>query len=173
MNNLINELKKIPYSEQDILNILDGKTKIITYKDLRKYSTIDELLRPYDNVVLLYETKTNYGHWTCLMKRGNKIEFFDPYGNEPDYIMDLIPKKNRNKLGYDYPRLSKLLVDSKYDIVYNSKQLQKMNKDTSNCGRYVSLRLIMQDYSLDEFIKMLKDKNISSDDLVTYLTAFN
>lgn len=173
MSELIDELKSYAYSGQDILNMVDQKSKIIIYSDLKHYKNIDEVLEPYNNAVILYETRPNFGHWVCLTKRGNKIEYFDSYANPPDKPLDYVDEKMKKKLGVQYPYLSKLLSDSKYNIVYNTYQLQKLNKKISNCGRYVGLRVAMQEYPLDQYIKMLKNGKLSPDDAITYLTAFN
>ena len=114
MDNLIKELTDMPYSGQDIMDICDNETKVITYKDLLKFDNIDEALEPYGNIVILYEKKPNFGHWVCLIKHEdqNKIEFYDPYGFGIDDQFKLIVDKNIN--GGDNMRLSKMLVDSPY-----------------------------------------------------------
>ena len=56
-------------SDGDIKRFLKGHTKIIQYKDLKKYNNIDDLLAPYGHVIILYMTAPNYGHWTLIMKR--------------------------------------------------------------------------------------------------------
>lgn len=173
MDTVIHELRKYPYSGQDILNLLDGQTKILLYSDLKKFSNIDQVFEPYDCVVILYETKPSYGHWVCLIKHKDKIEYFDPYGNPPDNPLDYIDKKLKPQLGEDYPYLSKLLLDSPYEIVYNSYPLQKFSKDISSCGRHVGLRLSMKKYPLNKYVKIMLGGELSPDDTVTYLTAFN
>ena len=61
--------------------IIRNKYKI-EYKDLKNYTSIDELLpNDKDFAVLLYESQPNSGHWTALLKYDNDIELFDSYGN--------------------------------------------------------------------------------------------
>jgi hypothetical protein len=78
---ILNNNANIPLSGKDILNMLEGKTKILIYPNLHKYNNINELLHPYGSCVILYMTKRNYGHWTCLVDHNDRIEFYDPYKN--------------------------------------------------------------------------------------------
>lgn len=173
MDKLIHELRKYPYSGKDIMELLDNKTKIILYSDLKKFNNIDEVLDPYDCVVILYETKPSYGHWVCLIRHNNKIEYFDPYGKPPDNPLDYVDPKLKKKLGADYPILSKLLYESPYKIVYNGYPLQTLSKNISSCGRHVGLRLVLKDYPLTKYINMVTGSVLPPDDVVTYMTAFN
>jgi hypothetical protein len=172
MDSIIKELRKKPFSGEDILNITDNQTKIITYPELYNFKTIDDVFKPYDSVVILYETKPNYGHWVCLLKHGNKIEFFDPYGFFIDDQLEFINKKFRKQNNEDFPILSKMLLDSKYKIVYSKAKLQKYSGDISSCGRHVTFRIVMRDLPLNEYVKLLKHNKYDPDMIVTYLTAF-
>lgn len=174
MDKLIKELKKEPFSGKDIYDICENKTKVIIYSELYNYNNIDDILDPYDNVVILYEMKDGYGHWVCLIrhKKMNKIEFFDPYGLCIDDQLSYISKEYRKKSGQEFPILSLLLLNSPYKIVYNSKQLQKYSNDVSSCGRHVCIRIILKDIPLNEYSKLLRENKYDPDMTVTYLTAF-
>jgi hypothetical protein len=172
MDYLINKLKNYPFSGKDIVTACDGHTKIILYSDIHKFKSIDQLLKPYNNAVILYQTKPNYGHWVLLMKKGNVIEFFDSYGLFIDEQLNFISKEFKKVSHQDFPYLSNLLLKSKYKIIYNPVRLQKTDNDISSCGRHVCLRLILKDLSLKDYIKMIKHNKYDPDSLVTYLTAF-
>lgn len=172
MDSLINKLKNYAFSGKDIITACDGHTKIILYSDIHKFKSIHQLLKPYDNAVILYLTKPNYGHWVLLMKKGNLIEFFDSYGFFIDDQLKFINPEFKKKSHQDFPYLSKLLLDSGYKIIYNPVRLQKTNNDISSCGRHVCLRLILKDLPLNDYIKMMKYNKYDPDSLVTYLTAF-
>ncbi len=172
MDNLIKELRKKPFSGKDILNICDNKTKIISYPQLYDFNDIDDVFGQHDSVVILYETKRNYGHWVCLLKHNNKIEFFDPYGLFCDDQLKFISDEFRRKNNEEYPKLSEMLINSPYKLVYNKKQLQKYSDDISSCGRHVSFRIIMGHLSLDDYGKLLIHNKYDPDTVVTYLTAF-
>lgn len=172
MDKLIEQLRKYPYSGHDIMEILDKKTKILKYSDLKNFKTIDEVFKPFNCFVLLYETKKNYGHWVCVLKHGKQIEYFDPLGY---FIDDIIYNLNTNlkkELHQEEPYLSNLLLNSKYDIIYNKHKIQQSNKDISTCGRHIAMRLVFQDLSLEQYFKLLKNSKLNPDNLVTYMTAF-
>ena len=83
--NRIEQIMKKPLSDTDLRNIL-GDCKIITYPELSKYNNIEELLpNSYDFVIILLLESPASGHWTCLLRYNDGYEFFDSYGNAPDY----------------------------------------------------------------------------------------
>ena len=82
-------------SQDDIITLLKGKVKVITYKELSQYKNIEEALKIYGRLVLLFESRNNYGHWTLLHRlkgKKNEVEMFDSYGLFPDEELDYIPK---------------------------------------------------------------------------------
>ncbi len=164
MDNIIKYLEREPFSNDDIMYLCDNKTNIIKYSDLINYDNIDNILSPHNNTVILYETGKNYGHWVCLIKQNNLIEFFDPYGMKIDEQL----KYSKNK----DPLLSLLLLKSPYLLKENTTRLQKMYKNISTCGRHVCLRIILKELKLNEYIKLLKNNKNNPDLLVTYLTSF-
>ena len=65
------------FSEADFKRYFDMEGKILTYEDLEKYNSIEELLPDEkDFKIILTETKPNSGHWTTIQRRGNKIIYF-------------------------------------------------------------------------------------------------
>lgn len=166
----VKEQMKRPFGESDIKILLNGKIKILTYNSLESFDTIEQLLHPFGRVVLLYEWKKNFGHWVCVFYAPNhRIEFFDPYGYKPDGEKSFIPPKLW-RMGY----LSQLLYDASnrgWIIEYNQYKFQKKGNDISTCGRWVVLRLLFQNYTLEEFHKIFQNLgDVHSDDLVTFLT---
>jgi hypothetical protein len=176
MDKIIKKLEAKPFSGEDILKICDNKTKIITYPDLYQFKNIDALLKPYDCVVILFLSAPSYGHWVCLIKHTNSkkpfIEFFDSYGMQPDQQLQFIDKNFRKQSNQTYPKLTEMLLGSKYPIKYNNVQLQKTREDVSSCGRHVAFRIVMKHIKLGEYIKLMKNSKYSPDMIVTYLTAF-
>ena len=107
----IDKLKSIPFSGGNILDIVDGESKIVRYPDLHKYNKIEEVLKPYNCFFLLYETKPKYGHWVCVILHPNNIlEFFDPYGYFIDDELNFIDNNFRKKTFQEYPFLSRLFL---------------------------------------------------------------
>lgn len=168
---LLKDQKKIAFSGEDIKNII-GDCTLITYGELKKYKSIDDLLHKNGICVILYETKQGFGHWCCFFKlNDDMIEFFDPYGLMPDSELRYIPLYFRYISNQKRPHLSFLLSDSKYDIEYNNYRLQKYKHDINTCGRHVCCRLLYRLYDIDEYYKMLKSiKRYNPDDIVTIIT---
>ena len=129
---------------------------IITYSYLSHYSKIDDLFINNAVIILYHNYDSQIGHWVCLTKRGNTVEYFDSYGRMPDYI----PQK--------YPYLSRLLYESPYNLIYNNIDLQ--GKRVATCGRHVICRVLMKDYTLNEYYDRLKAFGKNYDQLVTMIT---
>lgn len=178
--------KNYALSDQEVIDLVKGKAKVVTYDQLHKYGSINELLPgPHDAVFLLYQQDKSYGHWVALFKRTNKkgnveIEHFCPYGTMIDDPLLWTTKSKRKELHMDYPYLSKLLLKAprNYEIIYNQYPFQKMGKGINTCGRHAVMRLRHKDLSLNEyknrFIKALGGniRSKKTDDLVTELTMF-
>jgi hypothetical protein len=174
MDKFIKKLKVVPLSGDDMMRIVDGNTKVITYKELNNFNNIDDVLKPHGSVVLLYERKPNNGHWVGLIKHPGKIEFYDPYGFGIDEQFKILRESGYTEgvNGNDEQRLTKLLLDSPYKIVENKGRVQKLSDGVNSCGRHVGFRINMKDMPLNKFVGMLKGGKMSADDTITYLTAF-
>jgi hypothetical protein len=175
---IIKIYEDVALSNYDLIQLLDGKANIVIYPQLAKYETIEQVLGPTGACFLLFEAKPKYGHWVCLMKRGNVIEFFNPYGGLltgwPDNSLKSIPMKFRKESGQVLPLLSLLLLDSPYELEYNEFQFQKHSKNIKTCGRHSAVRLLLKNldiYQYKAFLdSMCKETNLNYDELVTFLT---
>lgn len=170
----IKEKEEKALSGGDIMKLLNGRTRIIKYSDLANIDSINKLLFGYDSCVILIMSKENYGHWVCLTRSDNRLEFFDPYGYEVD---DPIYFKNTSKYfrkinNQDYPHLSYLLYlcADEYDLQYNEIRFQKMDNKTSTCGRHVVCRIYYKKYDIYEYYNFLKSIGNDFDKVVTLLT---
>jgi hypothetical protein len=176
MEKIINNLHNKPFSGKDILKFLDNKTKILTYDKLKDLNNINEAFENHNCFVLLYFTHENFGHWTCVIKHEKKIEFFDSYGKKPDNQLNMINKEINIMHNQDYPYLTKLLYETGLPIEYNNYRLQKKEKKNINynatCGRHVSVRLILKELELDDYIKFIKSFDVDPDTLVTIFTSY-
>jgi len=159
--------KDIPISDRDIMDLLENETKVVLVQDLNKYRNIDELLHPYGNVVLLYNTPHQpIGHWVALLKTVDEdtgkevLEYFDSYGKKPDQEL-------RRYDGLE-PHLTHLLLNYGGKMSYNEYPFQKLSNKVKSCGRWVALRILFGDLPLDKFSSLFFNKH--SDDLATYLT---
>jgi hypothetical protein len=143
-------------TNEDIDNILGHKSNIKLYKELKKYDTIDKVLGKHKYVIILYETKQHYGHWTLVFKLDdNTIEHFDSYGLKPDDELDFIKPLFKVINGTTQPYLTYLLLKSKYNVEYNNYKLQEKKKGVNTCGRHILFRLINRDKNIDEYKKYL------------------
>lgn len=175
METAIKELKKKPLSGLEILESCNNEIKVMTYKELSEYKTIDDAFGNKDAIALLYEIKPRYGHWVGVFRHPgyNTIEFYDSYGLFIDDQLSFVPEKFKKQLSEDYPYLSRLLYNSKYDIIYNPVRIQKRQKGISSCGRHVVMRCLTKDIPLNEYLNIIQQnlKITNPDELVTYLTA--
>lgn len=98
----------ISLSGDQIKKLVPYPINIYQYPDIKKFKNIDELLRPSDAAVILFNTnETNegmFGHWTCLLKtidddNNDSINFFDSYGIVPDDEKKMINKHFMNIIG--------------------------------------------------------------------------
>ena len=177
VNNDTHDLSKIEYDAMgdDDIKFYFPNSKIITYPELKKYKTIEELL-PNDKsyVFLLYLNKENSGHWTLLSHNNNCYEFFCSYGSSPSTPLKWLDADKRKELKQDIPYLDFLLSNTKKNVIYNPIDYQN-NKDlrVSTCGRHDCFRLMfIIKYNLPltkyyEIMKNIKEKtNMSYDDIV-------
>jgi hypothetical protein len=168
-----------PLSDADIREYLPD-AKIITFNELKDYNSIDELLpKEKDYVIILFEYEKNSGHWTCLLKYDDMIEFYDPLGNKDKTILGWIPFHIRKMLGEDEDYLAELLekAKSKYRVVVNKLKVE--NNDASTCGRHVVFRILSfltENEDLPEYQKQLlhlkkRFKNMNLDEIITQIIS--
>lgn len=155
-------------TDLDIKNHLGENVKIVSHQDLKKYKTIDELLpNKRDVVVIIWESKPNYGHWTLLSKYIDEeshkptIEYFDSYGYPINEPLKWVNKKYEKDID-ETPYLTPLLMRAKdkYDIIYNSKNFQNKKDDVATCGRHCISRaesIMNFNQSLSNYIKMMNE----------------
>lgn len=158
-------------SDGDIRRLLGSGIKITTYPDLHKVSHINELFDRKGRAIIFFpQTDEQTGHWTCMMKNGRTIEFFDPYGEPPDFQKDFVPKPLLERMKMSEPRLAELLLDSGYKIVYNKEQVQELANDVQTCGRHCVGRLLFAHLPVKRYRAMMKKSGLSPDEFVLKLT---
>jgi len=87
-NNKLKEIIADPIDDREIKHE-NKEIRIISYNELEKYTTIDELLPDSkEHLMLLYQTDSeSSGHWTCLVRNDDNIYYFDSYGKPIDEPM--------------------------------------------------------------------------------------
>ncbi len=152
---------------------------ILKYSDLANYHSIQQLLpRNKSWKIILIENQLNSGHWALLLRYGNTIEWFNSYGTFPSLELDFISYLQNSFLNQDVKHLNILLTQalSKFKIIYNKRQLQKVQDGVNTCGKWVIWRIIMMEkYNMDlqQFINLVdnfkKKYKLSSDELVSLI----
>jgi hypothetical protein len=136
---------------------------IIKYSELSNYNNMEELLpNDKDFKIILTESEYNSGHWCCIMRYGNIIEWFDSYGVHPEGQLSFIPLPIKQMLGEDKYHLTRLLKTLKPNqkIIFNNKAFQVLKDGVNTCGRWVIARILTMriGYNLQDFIDLLKKK---------------
>jgi hypothetical protein len=168
----LGRIKSYPLSDADIRKILGRDIKIITYPDLGKMGSIDEAFDAKGRCIMLYLTENDTtGHWVCMLNKGNKIEFFDPYGDAPEKALESVSEENREALGEDEPLLTRLFRASGKAIYYNTYPFQKEKRDVNTCGRHSVVRCLYAPYSLEKYKKVMDSSGMTPDNFVSALTA--
>ncbi len=168
----IDEVKDYPLSDGDIRQILGQDIRILTYPDLGKLKSADQMFDSKGRCILLFLTSSpTEGHWCCLLNKKKGIEFFDPYGEPPGEILDEIPKDRLAALDQNQPYLARLLRASGKPVFYNTHDFQKDKKNVNTCGRHCVVRCLYAPYSLETYSKIIDKSGMSPDDFVSALTA--
>lgn len=158
-----------PLSNTEIVRMMNGQTKIIRYPEIFKMKSIMDLISPFGNCFILYETSEGHGHWVCLTFHNNRIEFFDPYGGAPDSEFKYINKDFAHISHQDFPYLSRLLQESKMNVSWNKTPFQEFKQGVKSCGRWCVLRCKLKDLSLTDFRKLFHGAD--GDEIAAFLTA--
>jgi hypothetical protein len=165
-------------SDEDIRR-LNPRTKILLYGDVKKYRTLEQLLRPFDSVIILYEwqrtPEASIGHYITVNRVGpfGAIEHFDSYGILPDRELDQLRGTShayRKMTGQDQKYLLRLYANSPNPIAYNQYPLQGMGDNIATCGRFAVLRSTYRHMPLDEFAKLFQGQRESPDEIATRMT---
>ena len=168
----ISAVKQYALSDADIRKILGNDIKIWNYPQLKELSSIDELFDTKGRAILLFPNiSPTAGHWTCLINRPNKIEFFDSYGDAPDTEQrGGLSRSRLEQLDIEKPDLTRLLRASGKPVYYNTHQFQKESGNVATCGRHATVRLLYAPYSLDKYKKVIDLAEMSPDDFVSGIT---
>ena len=168
----LERVKAYPLSDGDIRSILGNEIKIFTYPQLKQYRSADSLFDSKGRCLILFLTESETaGHWCCLLKRGENIEFFDPYGDSPEGVKDEIPKSKRDALDMNQPYLMRLLKASGRPVLYNTYPFQKETRDINTCGRHCVVRLLYAPDSLERYKSIIDGSGLSPDDFVSGVSA--
>ena len=158
------------------------KKNILKYSDIEDYKDIDELLPGIRNFkIILLESTYNSGHWVCILKYNNTIEYFNSYGVKPSKELDYNTELVNKQLDQDTKYLNILLngAINKYNIIYNKRKFQQVDPKIATCGNWCIIRGIMfkkANMDLYRFIRFIDEAtenlNLNGDQLVTLLVSY-
>lgn len=172
MDSIIKRLEEKLLDQKDVFRIADKKwspDKFITHTELARAGDLGQLMEQRGNfLVVLWESRADYGHWTCLIRHTKPsvyYEFFDSFGLPPDGQLAYM------HYGQTKPFLSAMLDDTGLPWIYNHVKLQKEYHHVNTCGRYVGLRLLLSDRRLSDYVLLLtKNKHYDPDFWVSAIT---
>jgi hypothetical protein len=146
---------------------------IMTYTQLAEAFaaglSIYDLMGPGKTLVLLYLTKANHGHWTCVFERHNGgIECFDSFGFIPDDQLTFVPKDFKKESMQNHTYLLRMLAATGRPIHYNKDPLQAMSHKINTCGRHVICRIALRKMHIDDYVEIFKGS--TPDEVVTLTT---
>lgn len=165
----------------EVQKICGFPLKVTTTSQLHDKKNIEELFFPMSRgALILFQDNhgENFftGHFCCLLKKGDKLIFFDSYGKNVGTQYEYISKKYRNLTNQLKNDIARLMVHSKYgDLYYNEFEYQEMKKGINTCGRWCGLYLKsnMLPYKFHHLISDLNKTvapNASTDELSLILT---
>ena len=155
----IASIKAYALSNDDINHILEPDTKIFTYPEFGKMNSITEAFDKLGRCVFLFlTTSPTSGHWCCMFKRSDCIEYFSSYGDKPEDERKWLTEEQLEELGQEEPYLYDLLKQSGYKVYWSTHQYQSDRQDINTCGRWCVMRLICKDFSNKEFYNLVKEQ---------------
>lgn len=127
---------------------------VILYQDIKRHNKLSEIMP----CILLYQLDSpSFGHWTCLFRNNEGINYFDSTGHIPDELLKTHfngALMSREYVNEDYTYLSKLMSDTGEPIIYNEIKLQPNN--TMTCGYWCFNRMYLNNIFQDEYAKLWK-----------------
>ena len=168
----LGRIKDVPLSDSDIRRVLGKDIKIITYPELASMNSIDECFDNKGRCIMLYLTESETsGHWVCMLRKKDGIEFFDPYGEPPESALRGVSEEDKEAYGEAEPYLTNLLKASGLKVIYNKHRFQKEKANVNTCGRHSVVRCLYAPDTLEKYKAVMDSSGMSPDDFVSALTA--
>jgi hypothetical protein len=172
---LIEEIKEIehePMDDGDLRYYLGDNLRLLTYRELNNYNTIEDLLPDNkSHVIILYPVISEVnGHYCTIYRLNDVIYYSCSYGMKVD-----APLSFNDKYKDTPKKLSQLLNKSYFPVYFNTICFQdKKDSKIATCGSYaIFFILCMLEFNanLGESIQLLQtlktqNDNLSYDDIV-------
>ena len=174
----------VSYSLTDTdLQRLCPDAPITLYPDLPT-TDISRVLGPTGcGFVLFVETQTpesTNGHWLALLRKGNAIEMFDPYGAQSSgdpWFLDhtFVPSSSLRALHESIPTMSVWIKQHGCVPTSNPYRLQVMKRGINTCGRHAAARVMNGHFDVHGYYRYVMHYchmyNCDPDELVTLWTS--
>ena len=135
------KLKQMLSNDDFSTYLKDAPENLITYKELKNFKTMGELLeKEFDYKILLIETEKNAGHWCVLVRRGDTVFWCDSYGMSPAQGINMIPSYIRRMLGQETDQIKRLYKSARqegFKVEENEYDFQEDLPNINTCGRWV------------------------------------
>lgn len=158
-------------SDADIRQMLGSDAKIMPYPALEGMNDIDECFDRKGRCILLFLRESEHsGHWCCLLRHPDHIEFFDPYGEKPQAQLEGLSKSRLEQLNQDRPFLTNLLRKKGMPVLYNTHAFQKMKNNIATCGRHCVVRCLYSHLPVEKYAAVIKKSGLTPDEFVAGAT---
>jgi hypothetical protein len=171
LKSIINNFEKVDLTVDDVYEITNNTCKVVVYHELKGYTSLDQLFSDTDTIVLLYETKYNFGHWIVLiMDAANNILYvFDSYGfGKLDAELNYAKYDN---IPYLTNFVNQARANNNLRVDINTVQMQDTLSDINTCGRHCCVRVLFKNLTNDQYNRLFASNQLRTpDELVTAFT---
>ena len=162
----LDELVKQPLTLQQVKKFLPG-VPVILYKQLKALTTLPPAL------VYLFLTSDGFGHFCCVMRRGDVVELFDSYGIKPESEHSFVSEEMLQHLGERDDYILDLCKRNGWSVVHNTKCLQ--GREAETCGRHCVSRIRKEALPIKDYVRWLEavaaQADTTPDIVVSYLVS--
>jgi len=159
------DITKIPLNMLQII-MLNPYAEVMTYPELQNYDDIEDVFNGKQKIILLYLLQSEKsGHYVCLFKNSDGLNYFDSYGVMPDFQFELLSPEKRKQLNQEQDYLNNYLLKD-HKVIYNNITYQGLEKGTATCGCFVSHRLANSHLNDFQYCKIFVDSGKKPDDFV-------
>ena len=153
------------------------------YTELRDHS-LPECLGPTGCGFVLFVERNDpdntVGHWLAMVRRGNAVEMFDPYGargGSDPWFLDhtFVPPASLRELQESTPVMDAWIRQHGCMPVSNPYRFQVMKRGINTCGRHCAVRIMNSQFDIHDYNAYIRHycamHQCTPDELVTMWTS--
>ena len=160
-------VERYALSDSDLRRILGRDIAIHNYPELASMSSADEMFDAKGRCILLFpNVSPTSGHWVCLIRRPDRIDYQDSYGEPPEAAKRGMGLERREELDIARPDLTRLLKASGLPVFYSNVKFQSEGSGTATCGRHAATRLLYAPLTLAEYKRTVDSSGLTPDEFV-------